>query len=67
MSDDEQDEGLQVAEITITRRLVDGPTSDQVWVSYSDGLTLLDALGLLRFAEMSVIDDFNESDPEEED
>lgn len=66
MSDDDPDEGLQVAEITITRRFVnmDGPDSDQVSVSYSESMTLIDALGLLRFAEMSIIDDFNDSEEE---
>jgi hypothetical protein len=61
------DDGLQVAEITVTRRfyVTDDPTeSDQISVSWSDGMTLIDALGLLRFAEMSVIEDFNT--PEEE-
>ena len=58
------DEGYQVAEITISRRLVDGPDSDQVWVHWSEGITLLEALGMLKMAEMTVIDDFQSEDEE---
>lgn len=66
MGDDEavEGEGFEVASITVTRRLVDGPDSDQVWVNWSDGITMLEALGMLRMAEMTIVDDFN--NPEEE-
>lgn len=66
MSDDEPNEGLAVAEITVSRRLVDGPNSDQVWVNWSEDITLLEALGMLRMAEMTIVDDFNGNIPEEE-
>lgn len=53
------DNGLETARITITRVLTtdDGDNGDQVWVETSDGMSLVETLGLLRFAEDSVIRD----------
>lgn len=64
--DDAEDEGLQVAEIKIRRSLHDSgnDSSDQVWVTTSEGMSLLEALGLLRFAEMTIIEEFSQDDGE---
>lgn len=49
---------VEIARITITRTISDNPDpgeSDAILVECTEGMTLLDALGLLRFAEDSLI------------
>ncbi len=57
MSEDETQPGMRIATVTITRTLTDA--NDIIHVEAvdgsGDGLVLVEALGLLRFAEDSVI------------
>ena len=59
MTDD--DEGFEVARITIRRVILNGG-DDVVRVEYSDGLTLLDGLGMLAFATVTAPEDVDEDD-----
>lgn len=57
---------LEISRITIVRTL--SPSGmDIVSVDCSEGLTLLDTLGMLSFATASVISDTNMDDPDEDD
>lgn len=55
---------LDITKITIKRTLTpDG--GDEVWVKHSDGSSLVELLGLLRFAEDSIIREKMEEDHED--
>ena len=45
---------LEVARIEITRALTD-PDGDLIGVTFADDLTLIEALGMLRMAELTII------------
>ena len=45
---------LEVARIEITRALTD-PDGDLIGVTFADALTLIEALGMLRMAELTII------------
>jgi hypothetical protein len=49
-------ESFEVARITVTKVIEDDDV--RVYTEWSDDLALVDALGMLRFAEDSVIRDF---------
>jgi hypothetical protein len=70
MHDDEhQDDDVIVSTVTITRRYYpqrDNPDErDVVSVDTSDGLTLLDTLGLLEFAKLSTAADLIADTPDD--
>ena len=48
---------LEVARIEITRALTDsdGEDRDLIGVTFADDLTLIEALGMLRMAELTII------------
>ena len=61
MNGDDDDQDVIVSTVTITRRYYPGRDDpderDVVSVQSSDGLTLLDTLGLLEFAKLSTAAD----------
>jgi hypothetical protein len=56
-----EDSGAELARIEIVRWLRDDE-EDIVTSTYSDGLTLLDALGMLAFATATCLPDFEATD-----
>ena len=67
MPDDEEDkardadppQGVEIARITIVKTFDDdAPGGSAVWTTYSDGLTLLDAMGMIAWALAVVYKDY---------
>jgi hypothetical protein len=67
--DDDDHQDVVVSTVTITRRYYptrDNPDDrDDVNVDTSEGLTMLDTLGLLEFAKLSIAADMIRDNPEQ--
>lgn len=54
MSEKPEDEELVVGQITITRTLSDG--DDAISYALSNGLSIIEVLGMLKLAELQIVD-----------
>lgn len=58
-TDADPPQGVEVARITIVKTFdADADGGAAVWTTYSDGLTLIDALGMLAFAQATTFHNY---------